>query len=723
MTDPLENKPEIDYLSKDYASFRQLMLDHLALRVPAWKEPSEADLGNVLVEILAYAGDYLSYYQDAVATEAYPGTARMRSSIKRHVRMLDYILHEGCNARVWVQVQVSEALTLPAATPLLTAVESMLTMVTIPPNSSAYISALQQQARVFETLHPVALFPTHNEIALYAEEGVETSLPAGATSALLCQPPRGQRLHLRSGDVLIFEEVKNVETGSLLGADPAQRYAVRLRSIEHRRAGSQQVVYVTWDEEDALPSPLRIAVRQQGDMIADISVARGNIVLADHGLTIRHEELPPVLSQQRYSPYLQQSNLTYAVPYDHQQALMRPACAATAQDVQQAQPVIALFQQSETAPLHLNAALTPDFQDLQDLTLPDQMRQQLGASGLVLSQNVTVQGVHGVGWELHDTLKRRYWLVAPGSGQLRVAAFNKWTLRRDLLSSNPLACDYVVDTEEDRRSHLRFGSGKQGRQPQPGDKFRVTYRVGGGEVGNVRADTIGHIVSSDVRITQVRNPLTACGGSPPEVLEEARFDAPYAIRTQERCVTEEDYATIAARHPQVAHAVARLRWVGSWHTAYIYVQRTQGRPIDEAFATELARFMDDFRLAAHNIAVRGPYFVALDIALRISLQRHAIRSVVSNALLSAFSSDANGFFFHDNFTFGQAVYQSQVIARAMSIAGIAHVEVERFCRLDAEPDRRVEEKIEIQPLEIARLENDKATPYNGIIQFLLEGGL
>ena len=68
--------PEIDYLAKDYASFRQLMLDHLALRVPGWTERSEADLGIVLVEILAYVADYLSYYQDAVATEAYLGTAR-----------------------------------------------------------------------------------------------------------------------------------------------------------------------------------------------------------------------------------------------------------------------------------------------------------------------------------------------------------------------------------------------------------------------------------------------------------------------------------------------------------------------------------------------------------------------------------------------------------------------------------------------------------------------
>ena len=98
-------KPDIDYLAKDYLSFRQLMIDHLSVLAPNWQEESPADLGNVLVDLLAYAADYASYYQDAVASEAYLGTARLRHSVKRHARLLDYALQEGCNARVWVHVR------------------------------------------------------------------------------------------------------------------------------------------------------------------------------------------------------------------------------------------------------------------------------------------------------------------------------------------------------------------------------------------------------------------------------------------------------------------------------------------------------------------------------------------------------------------------------------------------------------------------------------------
>lgn len=88
-------EPEINYLAKDYASFRQLILDRLALVMPDWKERHAPDLGITLVELLAYVGDHLSYYQDAVATEAYLDTARQRISVRRHVRLVDYLLHEA----------------------------------------------------------------------------------------------------------------------------------------------------------------------------------------------------------------------------------------------------------------------------------------------------------------------------------------------------------------------------------------------------------------------------------------------------------------------------------------------------------------------------------------------------------------------------------------------------------------------------------------------------
>lgn len=98
-----DESPPIDYLARDYASLRQLLFDRLATVSPAWRERNPADLGVAIVEGLAYIGDYLSYYQDAVATETYLGTARRRVSLRRHARLLDYALTtvrmRGCGCR------------------------------------------------------------------------------------------------------------------------------------------------------------------------------------------------------------------------------------------------------------------------------------------------------------------------------------------------------------------------------------------------------------------------------------------------------------------------------------------------------------------------------------------------------------------------------------------------------------------------------------------------
>jgi hypothetical protein len=109
---PEHAEPEINYLAKDYGSFRQIILDRLSQIMPGWKERHVPDLGVTLAEILAYTGDYLSYYQDAIATEAYLGTSRQRISVRRHARLVDYPMHEGCNARAWVAVETNQPETI-----------------------------------------------------------------------------------------------------------------------------------------------------------------------------------------------------------------------------------------------------------------------------------------------------------------------------------------------------------------------------------------------------------------------------------------------------------------------------------------------------------------------------------------------------------------------------------------------------------------------------------
>lgn len=673
--EPAPSLPQIDYLAKDYASFRQLMLDRLAAIMPEWRERNPADLGIVLVELLAHAADHLSYYQDAVATEAYLGTARKRVSVRRHARLLNYPMHDGCNARVWVQVLVQggpderiswEKHPRPC---FLTSGGT--------PDARRRGSA---RSEVFEPLHDPPLYPAHNEIAFYTWGEEECYLPAGATRATLCRrTAEGLVERLSRGDVLIFEEAKGPASGRPEDSDPLHRHAVRLtevrfdedRIVLEREAcpvppGASDATQVTrvaeiaWAPEDALPFPLCLSTVIDNERVRDISVARGNVVLADHGLTVTDEEryrLPedgPYRLTLREGPLTQQGHVydghNELVPFDPE----APAGAALRWEMGNVQPAVELIEEGDED--------------------------------------------------------------------------RPWRPQRDLLGSDRFANEFVVETEEDGRAFLRFGVPPLGRVPTGG--LTADYRVGNGRSGNVGAETITHVVTDVPGIVGVRNPLPARGGRDPELLEQVRLYAPQAFRVQERAVTEADYAAVAQRHPEVQRAAATRRWSGSWHTWYVTVDRKSGLPVDSDFKERLRGFLGRFRLAGYDLEIEAPRFASLDVALRVCVEVGYLRSNVKRALLGEAFSNADlpggrrGFFHPDNFIFGQPVYLSQVVTAAMAVPGVRWVEPVRFQRWGERERGELEAgRITFDRLEIARLDNDPNAPENGKIEFDMQGGL
>ncbi|MDG9715530.1 putative baseplate assembly protein [Streptomyces sp. DH24] len=298
--------PVIDYTARDYDTIRKLLLDRLALTTPDWVERNPADLGTTLVELLAYTGDRISYQQDAVATEAYLDTARRRVSVRRHVRLIDYAMHDGCNARAYVTVRTADDQTLAPGTFRFASVDVRSLDPHDRPEPGTVIDEndlgdLDERGsvEVFEPVvaaDPLELRAAHNAIRLWTWGGEVCALPAGATSATLRdawvdrETCRERRLALRPGDVVVFEEVRGPRTGTSGDADPAHRQAVRLTSVTPGldRIEDQPVLEVTWAAEDALRFPFCLTTRAGRDClpVEDVTLVRGNVVLVDHGRTL-----------------------------------------------------------------------------------------------------------------------------------------------------------------------------------------------------------------------------------------------------------------------------------------------------------------------------------------------------------------------------------------------------------------------------------------------------
>lgn len=670
--------PDLNYLAKDYDTFRQAMLDRMAVLTP-WSETHPSDLGIMLVELLAYAADHLSYQQDAAATEAYLGTARSRISLRRHVKLVDYTVDEGSNARAWLFVRAARGVAgarLPAGTPVYTRVPGL--PVTIAPGTAAAQTLARSGAVAFDTMTDVWLYDTHNDIPIYTWSDANCCLAPGATEATL----EGTLSELTPGAVLVFEEMVGPNTGDPDDADPAQRWAVRLTGVrwtDYKNRvlvdplNGQPVTKVTWAAADALPFP--VCVSSTTDAAHDsrplnrVSVAHGNIVAADHGVWYGPEDLgpvppapaapvlegsctcgtgvPPTPPRPRYYPRLPRSPLTFARPLD-------PAAAAST--------------------LASTAARA----------IP-QLR------------------------------------VTDDQGQ-------SWSVLGDLLSSDGLARVCVVEVERDGNAFIRFGDGEYGAAPETGTSFQATYRVGNGTAGNVGRDSLAHALTAIPGIAEIRNPIAAAGGVDPETMEHIRQIAPSAFRTQLRAVTEDDYGTMAARDPAVREARGTLRWTGAWYTAFVSLDAAAGDTPAPALAVSTTRRLDLLRMAGVDLQVEGAVIVGLRIEMEICVDDDHFQSDVEAALLRVFiagdlCTGAPGVLNAANFTFGQTIYTSPLVAAAQGIDGVAAATVTAFQRMtDPSADGAASGFLTMGRLELARCDNDPNRLDHGVLMLHMDGG-
>lgn len=694
--------PAIDYLVKDYPGFLRTMLDRMALLAPGWAERNPADLGVATVEALAYVADHLSYRQDVIATEAYLGTARLRTSIRRHARLVDYRLGEGCNARAWIRLLVTVDIqagiprtrTVPSGQPgapptilrwrLATGFAGQVPPY-LPRDTQSYNAALKGAAQFFEPMADTPpLFAAHNEMPLYNWSARSACLPPGATSATLA----GSYPRLLPGMVLVLAEARGPETGSPDDADPAKRWAVRLTAVDPPATDpvtSAPVTAIAWHPEDALPFPICLAsitdLAHGQAAITGVSVAWGNIVLADHGrslgdpLEATPEAIGTVSSRpaQRFRPSLAAAPLTFAAPYPF---LGEPKA-----------PPDPPFRSARTATAYATADAQP----------------QISTSSA------------GPGGTIQD-----------------------WQAFADLLAIDIGAGTpgFVVEVERDSTASLRFGDALNGMRPEPGWTFSAAYRVGLGLAGNVGHDTITLIDTTGIDpaaillLRGVTNPLPAWGGAEPETIDHVRQSAPYAFRTQLRAVTTDDYRDVALEYRGVRKAAATLRWTGSWYTVFLTIEREDAAKLDAQFIAGLEAFVNGYRMAGYDLEVGDAARVPLRIAMHVCVRDGYVAADVERVLLGIFSSQVLpdgtlGAFHPDNLDLGQPFYLSPLYRRAQTIDGVASVSITRFEReaTPGDPAGLADGVLVPGRLELFVLDNDPDFPERGQFELRVDGGL
>nr|WP_314445288.1 baseplate J/gp47 family protein [uncultured Sphingomonas sp.] len=669
---------EFDYRTRDYASFRRLVIDRLRALVPGFVADDPSDLTTTLGELIAYRADQQSYRLDWVGTEAFLDTARSRASITRIARLVDYPVGEGSSARLFARFEftpnaaMADGEFLPAATPVLLREGQLPSVV----KASTYKRIAESPAIVFETMAPLQLWQWRNRIAIHEWGDRECSLPRGATAATLVWP--GGAGILTAGDLLILVELRSPANGQVADADPLHRHAVRLTrvsKVEDPLEKTKDLLTVEWGEEDRLPFDLVISPHDDAAKIGGggepFAAAFGNVMLCDQGMS-----LPP-------SPHL---GLTPA-----EVEALRPK-------LDPPQPRSGFIWQPSLDRLD-PARIPPGSRDLLPPGSATAIREADPAACLPA---VSLQDDYG-----------------------------SWNVRRDLLKSDPFDREFVVETAMDGRPQFRFGDDVNGMTPVGGSSLKAVGRFGSNTRGNVGAGAIGRVVLTDARAAATitpDNPLAARGGTDPESIEQIRINAPQAFRVQERAVTADDYAVAARRHPDVSNAIAYPRWTGAWQTMVVNIDRIGGKPVDAAFRAALLLHLEHFRLMGFDVRVEGAIPAPLDLRLAVCVQDGELRSDVAGRLRNALrpsslATGEPGFFHPDHFTFGSPLLLSQLVAAATAVPGVLSVEANLFKRLGRAAAGELDAGV-IRPsgAEVLQMSDDPNFPERGRLDLDMRGG-
>jgi Baseplate J-like protein len=668
--EPAQEPVPIDYLAKDFGSFKQALSEFSVQRYPAWVERSEADLGVMLMEVLAAMADELSYYQDRVLAESTLPTATQRLSAIRHARLMDYEPAPATAATAILQLDVNE----PAPG----------TEWRIKPSTPVLVSALGADGTTvdFEIEDPAVglagtvssppppwtrLDPRWNRANLppYYWDDSRRRLPAHSTGFYIA----GHGLGLHPGQQLLLD------TPAADSADPPVRELVTVLDTEE-----------TCDPLLGNPPPtalthvlLRAPTTEDHDL-SNTAVA-GNIVPAVQGQRQSEQFTIPDPSSRPPGPVVVRigANSTPADP--------RPDyryCLAA-------------------GPLAWLATTGPD--------APLPAVPEIKLTSAVLADGSTSPWAY------------QHWLLGAGSAD-QVFTLTPEQYSPVLTSNGKTWYDY----DGDGGMTIRFGDGTFGMSPLPGTQFSVLYRTGGGSAGNVPADAITNVApGQSSMIKTCTNPFPAAGGADAETMTQIRARAPQAFAAKPlRAVLAGDFQTAAQSLPWVQQAATSFRWTGSWLTVLTWADPAGAEELAIAGLRSLTELLDEERLAGYESYVLPPSYVSIDLSITVSAQPGYYASQVVPSVLACLQpgtlpGGAVGFFDHSRWSFGQPLETSTLLAAVQSCGGVDGVVQILYRRRGGRPHwAPLPGRLKVAAHEILRVDNDPNRLEAGSLQVRVE---
>lgn len=291
--------------------------------------------------------------------------------------------------------------------------------------------------------------------------------------------------------------------------------------------------------------------------------------------------------------------------------------------------------------------------------------------GIVAEAVAASDGTANQDWDLY------YSPVVDGSVEVFVNG-TQWKDFDHIIDADDVSPAYSLYTDATGFTHIVFGDDVNGSIPASGAAITANYRVGGGVIGNVLANTLKRILTPvPAGITANNLNADAEGGSDADTIAAIKVNAPRSLYTLDRAVSARDYAQLALRVTGVGKAV--LGPQTTYNSAVLYMAPAGGggllpdgvtpTPAWFSLRDSLDEYMIDRIPASATLTILPPTYVTITGVFNVVVAKNYPQEATRIACYSALDALLS----FDNVTFGDTLSVGDFLKAILSVPGVVRV--------------------------------------------------
>ena len=263
-----------------------------------------------------------------------------------------------------------------------------------------------------------------------------------------------------------------------------------------------------------------------------------------------------------------------------------------------------------------------------------------------------------------------------------------WTSFTSLYLAQSEDRAFLVKILPDDTTIVQFGDGKFGQVIPTNATIIVTYRIGGGVIGNIATGSIGSSLTGIISSTS--NPVTVSienqtasgqGGQDKETVDQARAQIPAFTQTNNRAVTLSDWQSLASNfsdpvYGSVSYARASTKSTnslleGNIVVVYAWTTGSSGSlaPLSPQLKAALKSYLLQHCIATDYVIIGDGNSRPIPLSLQFKTNPGYDVATVTRSLTDSITT------FVSALTPGSTVIQSNLVSTLNSVTGVNHVDI------------------------------------------------